>query len=211
LVFARAKSRIANRRVCVQDVPVLESAYSVRNNMTDPQPGLPGKPISELVSDPDFPNSAVGEKVDIKGNTGVIVEVVKNSIKVRSAEGKTMSYNFHTLRKLYGPRIAPEEPTTEPAPAISPASPPEAKRDIILEPNFNSPLVPIESLVHRPDFPHCARGVFIDLHGFTGVMVELVDRSMKVRSREGSTHSYNADGLRKIYGNLSPNAASVKA
>ena len=74
--------------------------------MAGPEIGIPGKPISELVNDPDFPNNAVGKKVDIKGNTGVIVEVVKNSIKVRSAEGKTMSYNFHTLRRLYGPRSA---------------------------------------------------------------------------------------------------------
>jgi hypothetical protein len=85
---------------------MFESASTARNIMTDPEIGLPGKSISELVSDPDFPNNAVGKKVDIRGNTGVIVEVVKNSIRVRSAEGKTMSYNFHTLRRLYGPRSA---------------------------------------------------------------------------------------------------------
>jgi hypothetical protein len=55
-------------------------------------------------------------------------------------------------------------------------------------------------LVDRPDFPGCVFGVFLDLHGFTGVVVEVVGRSLKVRSREGATHSYNADGLRKIYG-----------
>jgi len=60
--------------------------------------------------------------------------------------------------------------------------------------------VPIGSLVRRPDFPGCAFGLFIDFHGFTGVAVELVGRSLKVRSREGATRSYNADGLRKIYG-----------
>jgi len=41
--------------------------------------------------------------------------------------------------------------------------------------------------------------IFVDLHGFTEVVVELLGRSLKVRSREGSTRSYNADGLRKIY------------
>ena len=168
--------------------------------MTDPKSDLPAKLISELVADPDFPNSAVGQRADIKGYTGVVVEVVKNSIKVRSAEGNTMSYNFHTLRKLYGPRIAPVEASAEPAPASSPASEPEAERQVILEPNFRAPLMPIESLVQRPDFPGCALGVFIDLHGFAGVVVELVGRSLKVRSREGATRSYNADGLRKIYG-----------
>jgi hypothetical protein len=168
--------------------------------MTDPKSDLPAKLISELVADPDFPNSAVGQKVDIKGYIGVVAEVVKNSIKVRSAEGTTMSYNFHALRKLYGPRIAPVEMPAEPAPASPPASPPEAERNVILEPNFHAPLVPIESLVQRPDFPGCAFGVFIDFHGYAGVVVELVGRSLKVRSSEGATRSYNADGLRKIYG-----------
>lgn len=160
----------------------------------------PTKLISELVADPDFPNSAVGEKVDIKGYTGVIVAVVKNSIKVRSVEGNTVSYNFHTLRRLYGPRIEEEPMTAEPASASLPVSPLEPKRDVILEPDFHSPLVPVESLVHRDDFPGCTFGVFLDLHGFSGVVVELVGRSLKIRSPEGSTRSYNGDGLRKIYG-----------
>ena len=190
---------------------MLETSDTLQNTLTDPKPGLAGKPISELVADPDFPNSAVGELVDIGGNTGVIMEVGKNSIKVRSAEGKMMSYNFHTLRKLYGPRLAPAELLVETAPASALASPPEAKRDVIMEPDFNSPLVPVESLVQRPDFPHCALGVFIDFHGFTGVMVELVDRSLKVRSHEGSTRSYNADGLRKLYSNRPPNGVTVKS
>jgi hypothetical protein len=168
--------------------------------MTDPKSDASAKPISELVADPGFPNSAVGKRVDIKGYTGVVVEVVKNSIKVRSTEGTTMSYNFHTLRKLYGPRIAPVEAPAEPAKASSPAPQPKAERHVIQEPNFQSPLVPIESIVKRPDFPGCAFGVFVDFHGYSGVVVELVGRSLKVRSREGATHSYNADGLRKIYG-----------
>ncbi len=183
-----------------------ETSDTLQNKPTDAQPGLAAKPVSELVADPDFPNSAVGALVDIGGNTGVITEVVKNSIKVRSAEGRMMSYNFHSLRKLYGPRLAPAEPLVEPAPASAPVSPPEAKR-VIVEPNFNSPLVPVESLVQHPNFPHCALGVFIDFHGFTGVMVELVNRSLKVRSHEGSTRSYNADGLRKLYSNQSPNGS----
>jgi hypothetical protein len=168
--------------------------------MKEPNPDLPINPISELVSDPDFPNSALGKKVDIKGYIGVVVGVVKNSIKVHSSEGNTVSYNFNALRRLYSPRVEPAELPPEPAPPSPPAPKPEPKRNVILEPNFNSPVLPIESLVHRPEFPGCALGVFVDLHGFAGVVVELVGRSLKVRSREGATHSYNADGLRKIYG-----------
>jgi hypothetical protein len=179
--------------------------------MTNPQPELRAKLISELVADLDFPNSAVGQRVDIKGYTGVILEVVKNSIKVRSDEGNTVSYNFHALRRLYGPRIAPDETPVEQTPARPPSPRPQPERHLILEPNFHSPLVPIESLVHRHDFPSCAFGLFIDLHGATGVVVELVGKSLKVRSREGSTRSYNAEGLRKIYAHGSVSGSTVKA
>ena len=161
--------------------------------MNSPAPELPVRPISDLVADPEFPNSAVGARVDIKGFIGVVAEVVNNSIKVRSTEGKTVSYNFHALRRLYGP------PPPEPAPANPPAPEPQPKRQVILEPDFNAPLVPIEVLAPKADFPACALGIFVDLHGFTGVVVELVGRSLKIRSREGSTCSYNADHLRKLY------------
>jgi hypothetical protein len=179
--------------------------------MTDPKPNCAAKLISELIADPDFPNSAVGESVDIKGYTGVIVEIAKNSIKVRSAEGNTVSYNFHTLRRLYGPRRSLVEAPANEAPAGSPASPPQAMRQVILEPNFFSPLVPIESLVSQPGFPRCALGVFVDLHGFTGVVVELVGCSLKVRPREGSTCSYNVEGLRKIYARPAPIGSTAPA
>ena len=45
--------------------------------MTEAKPDLPTKLISELVTDPDFPSSAVGQRVDIKGYTGVVMDVVK--------------------------------------------------------------------------------------------------------------------------------------
>ena len=134
--------------------------------MSEPKPDLPVRPISELVADPEFPGNSVGQKVDIDGYSGEIVGIVKNSIKVRSAEGGTMSYNYHTLRKLYGPRVTPVAQAEEPAPA-PPAPPPEPKRQIILEPNFDAPLVPIETLVSQPDFPQCAFGVHVDLRGGT--------------------------------------------
>jgi hypothetical protein len=66
--------------------------------------------------------------------------------------------------------------------------------------------VPIEALAPRADFPACTLGIYVDLHGFTGVVVELAGRSLKVRSRQGSTRSYNADGLRKTYAKAPPAA-----
>src|SRR3974377_2099262 len=53
--------------------------------------------------------------------------------------------------------------------------------------DFNAPLVPIEAFAPRADFPACALGIFVDLHGFTGVVVELVGRSLKVRSPQVCT------------------------
>ena len=171
-----------------------------RTIITDPNFNLPVKPISELVIDAEFPRSAMGQHVDIGGYPGVVVEIVKSSIKVRSADGTMMSYNYNALRRLYGtkPEAAAIKPSPEPAP--EPVKP-QVKRDIILNPNFEAPVIPIEDLVGNPDFPQCAFGQFIDLHGYSGVAIEIVGRSLKVRSREGSTRSYNADGLRKLYTN----------
>src|SRR5262249_17439463 len=138
-------------------------------------------------------------RVDIRGFIGVVAGIVNNSIKVRSAEGHTVSYNFHALRRLYGPRIEPG-PEAGGGPTSSPMPQPQPKSQGILQPNFHGHLVPIEALSQRADFPACAFGVFVDLHGYAGVVVQLVGGSLKVRSREGSTRSYNADGLRKIYG-----------
>jgi hypothetical protein len=163
-------------------------------SMTDPtlQPAV--RPISDVVGQPEFPNSALGARVDIKGFIGVVVGVVNNSIKVRSVEGNTVSYNFHVLRRLYGPAIAAE---TAPADPAAPET--QAQAPAISEPDFNAPLVPIEILAAKTDFPACALGILVDLHGFTGVVVALVGSSLKIRSHEGATRSYNADGLRKLY------------
>jgi hypothetical protein len=168
--------------------------------MTKPETNVPVRAISDLVVQPEFPQSAVGQTVDIGGYIGLIVGVVKHSIKVRSAEGATMSYNINTLRKLYGPPVPLQTdeitPTGDPLP--DPAS--AVKRNVITHPNFDAPVKPIEGLVEHPDFPACVLGEFIDLHGYSGVVVEIIERSLKIRSREGATRRYNADGLRKLYG-----------
>jgi hypothetical protein len=160
--------------------------------------------ITVFVARADFPQCALNEHVDIGGFAGIVVEIVKNSIKVRSLEGETMSYNFHVLRKLYGPH-PPPEPVETPVIADLPAPPkePPVRRNIITDPDFDLPLKPVEEFVNRPDFPKCAFGEMLDLRGYTGVVVEIVNRSLKVRSREGSTRSYNADGLKKLYGSSS--------
>jgi hypothetical protein len=170
--------------------------------MSDSSPLPPAKPIADLVALPDFPHSAIGQRVDIRGLTGVITAVINNSIKLHSDEGPTVSYNYHALLRLYAPKPAVEESTPEPTPVPAPSvpeAPPAPTRKIILKPDYSTPLVPIESLVNQPDFPACAFGQHVDFHGFSGVVVEIVNRSLKVRPEGDLLRSYNADGLRKIY------------
>ena len=89
--------------------------------------------------------------------------------------------------------VAPDE-VAEETPASAPV------RDVIEDPNFESPVKPITEFMHRPDFPKCCFGEHVDIGSYVGVVVEIVKHSLKVRSAEGMTRSYNADGLRKIYG-----------
>ena len=171
--------------------------------MTEASPEKPSKPIAEFVVRPDFPECTLGEFVDIGGYTGEVVNVVHNSIKVRSPEGVTRGFNFHTLRKLYGP--PPEEPpplTAAPEVAEKPAdSVSSASRTTEIEnPNFDQEIKSIGQLAGRPDFPECALGQFVDIRGYAGVVVQVVDHSLIVRAQEGTSRRYNADILRKLHG-----------
>ena len=166
-----------------------------------PAPGAERRvhPIAELLLRPDFPHSALGEEVDIGGFTGTIVEFVRHSIRVRPAEGATMGYNINVLRKLYGPPPPEISESVEPVEA-APVAPPPPPRDFIDHPDFSAPMKPIEAFVNSADYPKCVYGQHLDLHGYEGVVVEIINRSLKVRSQQGSTRSYNADGLARLYG-----------
>ena len=161
-------------------------------------------PIAELLLRPDFPQGVLGEEVDIGGFSGTIVEIVRHSIRVRPREGGTMGYNVNVLRKLYGPRAVEEvETSAVAAPAEAPPSAPPAPPRVFIEtPDFTAPMRPIEDFVMRADFPQCVYGRHLDLHGYEGVVVEIVNRSLKVRAQQGATRSYNADGLVKLYRKL---------
>ena len=137
----------------------------------------------------------MGQQVNIGGFVGTVVEYVRNSIKVRSPEGSTRSYNIYALRRIYGRpskrscRLNPNRKRTQPVP------PAAEKRNIIAEPNFDVPLRDIQDIIKDPDFPMCAFGQYLDLHGYSGVVVEIVGNSLKIRSREGATRSYK----RKVF------------
>ena len=190
---------------------------ATREAITEPDFTSPPKPIGEFASRPDFPRCALGEHLDIGGRTGVVVQVVNQSLKVRSPQGAVQSFNAQTLRKLYGPV---ERPTLEPLPkadevsyerpkpirqakaaaepkAALPEAPP---RVFIAEPDFDQPLKPITEFVDREDFPKCAYGQHVEIGEFAGVVVELVKQSLKVRAADGYLRSYNGPILRKLYG-----------
>jgi hypothetical protein len=179
----------------------------------DPAFNAPMKPIADFVTRPDYPECLVGEHVDIGGYTGVVVGIVKQSIRVKSPEGATRGFNSHGLKRIYGPspESEPMKPSSPPLPPSSPESSsifgthiepprPTPKREVIEEPDFNKPIVKIADLVTRRDFPKCAFGMHVDIGGYTGVVVELIKDSLKVRSPQGLSRTYNAVGLRKIYG-----------
>lgn len=174
------------------------------------------RPIGEFAGRPDFPRCTLGEQVDIGGRTGIVTQIVGQSLKVKSPQGAVQSFNAQTLRKLYGPVVRPEiqaqpkadeatyerprvtrQPKMVESEEVLPEAPP---RVFIAEPDFDRPLKPIMELVDRADFPKCAYGEHVEIAEFTGVVVEIVKQSLKVRASDGYLRSYNGPILRKLYG-----------
>ena len=162
----------------------------------------PPKPISELAGHPAFPHCAVGEFVDIGGFTGVVVEVLNNSIKVTAPEGFTRRFNHYRLRELYGPPPEPPPPELPPPEPAAPAEASEAplpKPPEIQELNFDRAVRPIREFF-GPDYPQCVLGELVDIGGYVGVVVSIENESLKVRSRQGTSRKYNAAVLPNLYG-----------
>ena len=181
-----------------------------RGPIANPDFSQPVRPIVEFAALPDFPWCTLGQHVNIGGSVGVVVEIVNQSIKLRTVERTNQSFNTNRLLTLYGPRpelVAIHRPTEEPrkpvlVPVI-PSAPPvvEVRRDILEEPDFSAPVKPISEWITQPNFPKCAFGAHVEIGGYTGVVVEIVkQQSVRVRSQEGTSRTFNADTLRKIYG-----------
>jgi len=171
----------------------------------EPNFNAPLTDIAHFVSRPDYPDCLLGEHVDIGGYAGVVVAIVKHSIKVRSSEGVTRSFNSFGLRRIHGPPpLMPLTPPTAPADHSTtrdePAKPSASPREIIEKPNFEQPILAIADWVHRPDYPECAFGQHVDIGGYVGVVVEIINQSLKVRSQQGTSRNYNALVLRNLHG-----------
>jgi hypothetical protein len=179
-----------------------------RDVIAEPNFNKPLTSIADFVSRPDYPECLLGEHVDIGGYAGVVVAIVKHSIKVRSSEGATCSFNCFGLRRIHGP--PPEQPPlmVTPPPFSTDrsvgddesAKPTDAPREIIEEPNFEQPIVPIADLVRGPDYPKCTFGRHVNIGGYAGVVVEIVNQSLRVRSQQGTSRNYNARVLRNLHG-----------
>ena len=171
-----------------------------RDVTAEPNFNKPLTAIADFVSRPDYPDCLLGEHVDFGGYAGVVVAIVKHSIKVRSSEGATRSFNSFGLRRIHGP--PPEQPPLM-ANDDESAKPTDPPREIIEEPNFEQPIVPIADLVRRPDYPKCTFGRHVNISGYAGVVVEIVNQSLRVRSQQGTSRNYNARVLRNLHGQQS--------
>jgi hypothetical protein len=167
------------------------------NSIADSKPEPGPKLIAEFAGREDYPQCTLGQLVDIGGFHGEVFDIVGNSLKLRTSEGLTRSFNYHTLKKLYGPVvfIEPEASRKEVEPV---AAPPPAPLEIP-EPNFDQEVTSIIEFFGQKDFPQATLGKLVEISGYVGVVVEIQGQSMKVRSRNGTSRKYNGDVLRKLH------------
>lgn len=185
------------------------SPTPARKTITDPDFSGTPQPIEEYAGRADFPQCALGLYLDIRGFAGVVMEIVKQSIKVRSPDGTTQSFNAYRLKSLYAPpdhseplptnaRVDRPEPVAESEPdEPKPAAP---VREYIAEPDFSAPVQLISDYASQPGFPKCSYGAHVDIGGHIGVVVEIVKSSIKVQNDAGATRSFNIEVLKKLHG-----------
>lgn len=79
------------------------------------------------------------------------------------------------------------------------AAPPAPTRKVITEPDFSGAPQPIGQWTERADFPQCALGAYVSIHGFAGVVVEIINQSIKVLSPDGVSQRFNAYRLKTLF------------
>lgn len=184
-----------------------QSPSQDRDYITNPDFNGPPSCITEFVDLPDFPRCALGKHVNIGGSIGVVVQIVNQSIKIKTPEGTVQSFNTVRLKRLHSRPLSQETlrigmadtlPPTPGLPQNFPARVPKLENIPPLD--FSREPKPVSEFATRADFPKCVFGEFLDIGGYTGIVIEIIKRSLKVRSRDGATRSYNEEVLRKIYG-----------
>ncbi|MEQ2007813.1 MAG: hypothetical protein ABMA26_13535 [Limisphaerales bacterium] len=187
------------------------SPAPARKVITEPDFSGTPEPIGQWTERADFPQCALGAHVSIHGFTGVVVEIVNQSLRVRSPDGVSQRFNAYRLKTLFAPpdRTKPvaqplsmerPKPVAERRPSRDEPEPEPPARVHITNPDFNQPVRAIRAFASQADFPQCAYGKHVDIPGYAGVVVEIVGGSLKVQSPTGTIRSYNAEALRKLYG-----------
>ena len=182
-----------------------------RKAITEPDFSGTPQPIGQWTERADFPQCALGAYVSIHGFAGVLVEIINQSIKVVSPDGKSQRFNAYRLKTLFAPpertQPTPETlsmerpiPVAQPKPVDDEPEPEPPARVHISEPDFSVPVRAIRTYASQVDFPQCAYGKHVDIPGYQGVVVEIVRGSLKVQSPTGTIRSYNADQLKILYG-----------
>ncbi len=188
----------------VQRIPTAEPV--IQKPALEPDYSSPSKPIAEFVDRADFPKCALGEHVDIGGYAGVVMDIVGQSLKVRSEQGTSQGFNAIRLRALYGktPKPEPESPSAymerSRVAKEEPKAPAAPVRNVFTEPDFTKPAVSIKEFARRADFPQCTFGQHVDINGDSGVVIEIVKQSLRIMSPTGSLQNYNGPVLKKLYG-----------
>ena len=182
-----------------------------RKVITDPDFSGEPQPIGQWTERADFPQCTLGMHISIHGFTGVVVEIINQSLRVKSRDGVSQRFNAYRLKMLFAPpdrtkptaealsmerpkpvaerRPARDEPEAEPPPRVH-----------IIDPDFNQPVRAIRTFASQPDFPQCAYGKHVEIPGYSGVVVEIVKGSVKVQSPTGTIRSYNIEALKTLYG-----------
>lgn len=79
------------------------------------------------------------------------------------------------------------------------ATPAASSRKAVTTPDFSGTPVPIGQWTERADFPQCALGAYVSIHGFAGVLVEIINQSIKVQAPDGKTQRFNAYRLKTLF------------
>ena len=79
------------------------------------------------------------------------------------------------------------------------ATPPAPARTVVTKPDYSEEPQPISRFTARADYPGCLHGVHIDIRGFAGVVVEIVNQSIRVLSPEGILQSFNFNRLKTLH------------
>ena len=81
-----------------------DEVVPTRQYIANPDFTAPVCAIGDYAKQADFPRCAYGKYVSIAEYAGVVVEIVKDSVRVQCESGGIRRFNAPVLRKLYSPR-----------------------------------------------------------------------------------------------------------